>query len=162
MHQATWWKASRRETMISGKKQDRWRLAIPRRSSLVIGRKWENLLTHLTGAKLRHVAIGIPFVFSHSRKLEQGVHFKEVKCRLSWEWHERDIQMGHFIPDIVARTDGKIIHRGTTSGKELCVNMNVPVDGPVSLHVLRPAWREEQLEVLWELWEEMPNNGYRR
>jgi len=66
-------------------------------------------------------AIGIPFVFSHSRTLEQGLHFKEVEFRPSGEWHERDIQMDDLIPDILARTGGKIIHRGTTSGKELYV-----------------------------------------
>ena len=119
-------------------------------------KKMKNLLTHLAGAKLCWIAIGIPFGLCTSRMVEQWIHFIKLELRKSGEWHSRKVLSLETIKHILKRTGGKVICRGTVShggqSGDGTVNTRGVKDGAGWIYFFRQLFTEEELRELWKIY----------
>jgi len=132
---------------------------------LHLEKKMQKLLTYLAGAKLRWIAIGIPFGLCTSRMVEQWIHFIKLELRKSGEWHSREVLSLETINHILNRTGGKVICRGTLSGNPDGQSGNGTVnvglveaaggDGPGWIYFFRQLFTEEELKELWKIYREL-------
>ena len=123
-------------------------------------KKMRLLLTHLAGAKLCWIAIGIPFGLCTSRMVEQWIHFIKLELRKSGEWHSGDALSLETIKHILKRTGGKVICRGTVShggqsGNGIVNTGRAGRDGAGWIYFFRQLFTEEELRELWKIYHKL-------